>query len=90
VATVLENTIGNVWFTYDSVGNYSLNSSGLFLTQSQNFFLITPTWLVGDAGGYPEMQYGGINSALVLTYDNGQSGSDDLLNNTPIEIRVYN
>jgi hypothetical protein len=30
VATVLENTIGNVWFTYDSVGDYSIRSVNAF------------------------------------------------------------
>jgi hypothetical protein len=27
---VLENTIGNVWFTYENIGIYAMNSDGLF------------------------------------------------------------
>jgi len=30
VVTVLENTIGNVWFTYDGIGDYSVRSIGAF------------------------------------------------------------
>jgi len=30
VVTVLENTIGNVWFTYNDFGKYLINSSNLF------------------------------------------------------------
>ncbi|MFY8170256.1 MAG: hypothetical protein ACOVK2_03965, partial [Candidatus Fonsibacter sp.] len=39
VATVLENTIGNVWFTYDGVGDYRLNSNGLFTINKTTQFL---------------------------------------------------
>ena len=40
VVTVLENTIGNVWFTYSGVGDYTIDSPGLF-TNSKTFFLLT-------------------------------------------------
>ncbi len=89
VAIILENTIGNVWFEYDSVGNYTMYSNELF-TEDKTSFFITPNWLIGDAGGYPRIQHSDINTITISTYDNGQSGSDDLLHNTPIEIRVYN
>jgi hypothetical protein len=39
VVTVLENTIGNIWFTYDSMGTFVINSDGLF-TQYKTY--ITP------------------------------------------------
>jgi hypothetical protein len=31
VVKVLENTIGNIWFTYDSMGTFVINSDGLFI-----------------------------------------------------------
>ena len=31
VATVLENTIGNIWFKYVAIGFYSVNSNNLFI-----------------------------------------------------------
>ena len=31
IVTVLENTIGNIWFTYNLTGNYYINSNDLLL-----------------------------------------------------------
>jgi len=79
VATVLENTIGNVWFTYIGTGNYLVNSDGLFITNK--------TYI--DFGGF----YGGEN--WISIYGNSSiielvGSNDNILQNTPIEIRVYN
>jgi hypothetical protein len=87
VVTVLENTIGNIWFTYNNVGYYDLNSNGLFL----------------DGKSYPEAEGVNLNTSCFTSWskvdnnifrlfcrDLGSIPSDDLLNNTPIEIRVYN
>jgi hypothetical protein len=79
VVTVLENTIGNIWFTYQDVGNYVVNSNGLFITNK--------TYI--DFGGF----YGGEN--WINIYGNSSSievlGSNNgVLANNPIEIRVYN
>jgi hypothetical protein len=83
VVTVLENTIGNVWFTYVDTGTYYMQSSGLFLNDK--------TWysILANVNG-------GSNHMLNLTYIDNSTilvealNGDDLLNNTPIEIRVYN
>lgn len=89
VVTVLENTIGNIWFTYDTVGNYSIYSNGLFTENKTTFSII----LMGDdlASGYlcrgyiKEPKSCGIVTGDILT------SYDDVLNfKTPIEIRVYN
>ena len=79
VATVLENTIGNVWFTYVDVGYYSVNSNGLFITDK--------TYI--DFGGFYNAEnwvniYGNSNLIELMGSNNGS------LFNTPIEIRVYN
>ena len=80
VVTVLQNTIGNVWFTYFGSGNYLINSNGLFTvnkTFTQNIVLTSgPDFL---------FFYPSINIIELLT-----TAGDNGLFNTPIEIRVYN
>jgi hypothetical protein len=81
VATVLENTIGNVWFTYIGVGEYYVNSDGLFVNNKiffQNVVLnVSPAFLI--------FYVGNVNIIELIT-----GGNDNELLNTPIEIRVYN
>ena len=88
VATVLENTIGNIWFTYTGVGNYGVNSNGLFT--------LNKTWQSPTNYNLPNDITEGYNFAI---FDNNsgaffvfQEGNlqDSSLVNTPIEIRVYN
>lgn len=95
VVTVLENTIGNIWWTYESAGVYGCYSNGLFT--------IDKTWGIGDnVLNIPN----GLISPLLVNVSNskganlpnyldvrligGDENGDTLLNNTPIEIRVYN
>jgi len=88
VATVLENTIGNIWFEYFGEGNYYINSNELF-TVNKTTILNGSGWDVGDISNTKPVYslYQGLSSILV------QSGlapyADDILNNTSIEIRVY-
>jgi len=92
VVTVLENTIGNVWFTYNSIGTYEILTNGLLTVNKTAFFISN---IIPDA-----------SSPFIIegrTYDNaslyissfspdglGHIITDDVLLNTPIEIRVYN
>jgi len=89
VATVLENTIGNIWFTYNVVGGYSIYSNGLFTENKTTFSII----LMGDdlANGYLCKGYiQEPNSCGIVTGDIS-AYYDSVLNwKTPIEIRVYN
>ena len=39
VVTVLENTIGNIWFTYENVGNYRCVSNDLFTIDKTTVFI---------------------------------------------------
>ena len=84
VVTVLENTIGNIWWTYDSSGVYNLNSSNLVFTNQNTF---AQSVVVND-GGTPIP----FNFAPNFPFDGKLFvyGQDSYLNNTPIEIRVYN
>jgi len=88
VATVLENTIGNIWFTYISDGVYSVtlanvgfqyNDTALFLSNSsgsQNGIV----WTYVDGGG----------TILIETADLSANYGDGYLYSNTLEIRVYN
>jgi hypothetical protein len=86
VATVLENTIGNVWFTYSNVGNYYVNSSELFVENKVicSFLNIFPTVMAYNENILVNFER--INKDILAL----ASGYDDFMSGTPIEIRVYN
>lgn len=89
VATVLENTIGNVWFTFYEDGLYQVNSGSLFTVPKTSY-------IIGSAGS--------IEADVAIIDIRGNSGStidifstnsigipyNNQLVNTTIEIRVYN
>ena len=91
VATVLENTIGNVWFKYNDVGNYSLNSNNLFTTNKTNF--LTYLSFFGGSGDVNSniLFYSQCATDYELALYSVNSGTqiNDIIANTPIEIRVY-
>ena len=95
VVTVLENTIGNIWFTYQGNGFYFINSNGLFTINKTWGFsvsvfagttgIIEPISIdISGAGGSEPP------NTISIRLQGGDFGGDDLLNKTPIEIRVYN
>jgi hypothetical protein len=95
VVTVLENTIGNVWFTYDGVGYYNVNSNNLFINNktislvSPNNYFESPS----DIYNYDVLvPFYNENQVSILSYYN-YSPADSIINNIGklfIEIRVYN
>ena len=90
VVTVLENTIGNVWFIYNSVGIYDINSNALF-TENKMYLVINPTNNSDITGNSPQCAFiANSDSILQLSTQNGGDLNDGFLYNTPIEIRVYN
>lgn len=86
VATVLENTIGNVWFEYFALGIYSLNSENLF---TNNKFALFMGNMVTDVDTNISCTYSN-NSIVYMNTVQSNNSADGLLSNTPIEIRVYN
>lgn len=92
VVTVLENTIGNIWFTYNNVGYYNITKDSNF-EQTKTFVILTNN-LSGNVGIISQNMalgfecYGDeiiqLSTAVDNAYENG------VLYNTPIEIRVYN
>lgn len=95
VATVLENTLGGtlVW-TRDTTGQYTGTLNGAF-TENKTF--ITTQFnatLTPPSGGYISGILGERNdndSIHLITFDIPSTDTGDgILNETPIEIRVYN
>jgi hypothetical protein len=80
VVTVLENTIGNIWFTYDSSGFYFMQSDGLFTSNK--------TWVQNVIiNNSPDIVSFGTSPTVI---EISSSSGDSNLSNTPIEIRIYN
>jgi hypothetical protein len=84
VVTLLENTIGNIWFTYNNEGVYGINSGGLFFENKSWSINV----LILQASVYSFLEWRNFNEFRIQTI-NGTL-ANDLLLNTPIEIRVYN
>jgi hypothetical protein len=84
VATVLENTIGNIWFTYDAVGEYSANSDGLFGQTKTVMFM-------NQTSGQNGANFLALVTDNTIQFATAISGTlaDEQLSYCPIEIRVY-
>jgi hypothetical protein len=93
VATVLENTIGNIWFTYNGVGNYSANSDGLFTTNKSIILSIPNQYVESPSDLYNYQAYNtGIDSFNLTSFMNylSEDGLYGGYAQNTIEIRVYN
>jgi hypothetical protein len=91
VVTVLENTIGNIWFTYEANGRYYIYSDALFTINKTTIFL----GQVGDDGdptnpGFSSVVLANSNLIFINTFDGSNILENNGLISTPIEIRVYN
>ena len=94
VATVLENTLGEtISFSYVTPGYYSINTTGEF-PQNKTTFSIKN--VISSAQVSSETYIGifsdslNINTIDFTTLDNNNISFNNILLNTPIEIRVYN
>lgn len=96
VATVLENTIGNIWFTYNDVGDYQLNlSDGINIDKTFLYIGNGPSGggrLFFEEEGFKTITiYDSTTIWIYVTLDGYTSGKiNGRMDNTPIEIRVYN
>jgi hypothetical protein len=89
VVTVLENTIGNIWFTYISQGKYAVKSLNLFVT-NKTYSTLQANLLDSTYGAFYTINRSSESNINIYT-DGPYSGEiNNMLNNTPIEIRVYN
>ena len=91
VVTVLENTIGNIWFSYEA--------SGVYIINNPEGWDITKVWYgssgIGESGvlninpGRVTMSFE--TDLIIVCYNNDYTSAiNGQLINTPIEIRVYN
>jgi len=89
IATVLENTIGNVWFTFVFDGQYNINKENNFDSSKTAIFIGPPTWDGGDY--YFQAGPDGVSPIyLVSKYLPTGLNVNGAFLNTTIEIRVYN
>lgn len=92
VATVLENTLGDISFIRGGVGQYQIQSSGLF-TANKTFQAITVNAFIGLSDTIQFlMRRTGTSTITIDTYRLSTAtvtASDEELTETPIEIRVY-
>jgi hypothetical protein len=94
VATVLENTIGNIVLTRNGIGQFTVTSDNLFTAYKTAVF-ITPT---SASSGYPvfafDTDFPNEDNLYIYSYGEPSGAPDNYedgkLNKTTIEIRVYN
>lgn len=86
-AIVLENTIGDIVWTYNSKGVYRGTLNGAFL-DANKFFTLNYKSMI-DAQTFVGVKWENTNSFSVSTTKNGFP-EDSILDNNSIEIRVYN
>jgi hypothetical protein len=91
---VLENTIGNIWFTYVDVGYYQVNSNELF-TADKTTAILSPNLYIESPDdvytNYVSWSSSASSLGIITAYNN--ASQDSTLNNNSnvmLEIRVYN
>ena len=88
VVTVLENTIGNIWFIYQNIGTYEVISDALFIADKTT--CITSQSAYNDTG-VTFIYRDNVNLIYIETSDFfTQTFANDILAGTMLEIRVYN
>jgi len=89
VVTVLENTIGNIYFQYISAGIYNINVPNI-AEQKQVVFSPSKAFKISTGEFYIDLVNNSIDGEITIITTNGNARVDDLINDFPIEIRVYN
>ena len=92
VNNILENTIGNIWFTYNNVGIYDANSNGLFTSAKTINTLDQTVNLSTDTEGTYNVvcTNPSININRIQIRNASITSVDDQLYSKLMEIRVYN
>jgi hypothetical protein len=98
VVTVLENTIGNIWFTYVDTGIYAINANNLFTSNKTYFVMQNPT--DGDMTSFYLPSQTTIIDDSTLYFNSGAisvnplpvsiNNANNIIKDNPIEIRVFN
>jgi hypothetical protein len=93
VVTVLENTIGNIYWTYSQEGNYQGNLNSTFFLNKTYYSVNNRFSDDGGASAYDAFIIRGTDDYFVLNTFFGGIYSNSLISSTnplSIEIRVYN
>jgi hypothetical protein len=91
VVTVLENTIGNIFWTYAITGSYVGYLPDTLLTEGKQIILSIPySFNNGTVAYYMAMGNNDVDGEVGISTSDGTSLADVGFNNFPIEIRVYN
>jgi hypothetical protein len=86
--TVLENTIGTITCSYDQLGIYHINSSGLFTLNKTMVFVGNNSFgLFGNTLGASRMDN---NRVVIVQTTTSGTNDEDWIEPVSIEIRVYN
>ena len=88
IAIVLENTIGDIIWSYVEVGNYKGPLSSAFTTNKTFVFINTLLSYDVNTAGVTTYNVNEIN--VTTGVPDGGTPTNGQLINTPIEIRVYN
>jgi hypothetical protein len=87
-AIVLENTLGNITYQWADTGIYRISSEGLF-TENKTFVLIGNS--IRSNNPTESIKFKVESTNRIRIYTIRESGLiNEILSNTPIEIRVYN
>ena len=90
-AVVLDNTIGTIVWTRNSNGNYSGTLTGAFISSKTALFIQDNVTLSSIAVSPADVWIERTDANTVNVYTmNSSNLIDNVLNNTTIEIRVYN
>ena len=90
---VLENTIGNVYWTYLNEGQYMGNLDVSLTTEGKQFILAPTNAISASMAGaefFVAFQNNAVDGEVYLTVSKGVSYINNSLVDFPIEIRVYN
>lgn len=87
IVTVLQNTIGNIVWSYGSLGEYSATLANSFPLDKTIVLGLIMDWNNGEP--FAGVTIANINYIIVNTYNFSGVNNDNGLYNTSIEIRVY-
>lgn len=91
IVTVLENTIGNIWWTFAITGSYVGYLPDTLLTEGKQIILSIPySYNNGTIAYYMAIQNNDVDGEVGISTSDGTSLADIGFTNFPIEIRVYN
>jgi hypothetical protein len=90
VVTVLENTIGNVYWTVVTDGIYVGIVDENTIEQKQVVFTPTQARSTSSSSTFLKVDNNSIDGEVTITSTNGTINTHSLISDFPIEIRVYN